>query len=63
MVPNIDNKIIIIQHTIKIVVDPPPQAIMAKVDIGAAAHCFTQDDAHEFVNVRPTNIRGSNRKF
>ena len=32
MVPNIDNKINLIRYTIKIVVDPPPQPIMAKVD-------------------------------
>ena len=34
MVPNIDDKINLIWKTIRIVVDPPPQSIMDKIDTG-----------------------------
>ena len=55
MVSNIDNKINIIQKTIKLVVDPPPPPIIAKADTGATAYYFTQVDAHVLVNLQPTN--------
>ena len=46
MVPNIGNKINIIQKTFKLVVDPPSPPIMPKSDTRTKAYYFTPEDAH-----------------
>ena len=56
MMPNTYHKINILQQTNKIVVDPPPQPILAKEDTGATAHYFTQADARALVNFHPTKM-------
>ena len=55
MVTNIDNKMKLIQKTIKLVVDPPPPSIIAKADTGGTSNYFTPVDAHALVNLQPTN--------
>ena len=57
MVKNIDNKINLIQKIIKIVVDPAPTPIMAKVDTGETSHYFTPADNHALVNIQQTNMK------
>ena len=56
MMANIYHKINLIRKTKKVVVDPLPQLIVAKVDTIATMHYFTQVDAHALVNFQPTKM-------